>query len=119
MRMWLMYGAPPLPQQKAPGPSLRISLILMIGGALLALPTFVVGLLPILDALDSKQFAVPGTATQHLGKGDYVVYERTGSNSLGSAFDDVSVTIQPKDVTVTGPDGKVETYLPDFYDETL
>jgi hypothetical protein len=114
-----MYGAPPALTQKPPGPRLGIALMLMIGGALLAIPTLIVGILPIIDALDSKQFPVPGTATQHLGKGTYVVYERTGSNSLGSTFDDVTVTIRPEDVTVTGPDGRVRTYLPDFYDETL
>jgi hypothetical protein len=115
-----MYGAPTaLPQQKPPGPGLRISLILMIGGALLAIPTFIVGVLPIVDAFDSKQHPVPGTIRQTLDEGTYVVYERTGANSLGSAFDDVFITIQPEDVSVTGPDGRVRTYRPDFYDDVL
>lgn len=115
-----MYSAPPAGlTQKPPGPGLRLALILMIAGALLAIPTFIVGLLPILDALDSKAFSVPGETSQRLGKGTYVVYERTGSNSLGSTFDDVYITIQPKDVTVTGPDGVVRTYVPDYYDDVL
>jgi hypothetical protein len=114
--MWLMYGAPPLPQQKAPGPSLRISLILMIGGAILAIPTLVIGLLPIIDALDSTEYPVPNTISQKLGTGTYVVYERTGSSSLGSGFGEAIVTIDPEDVRVTGPNGVVRTYRADIDD---
>lgn len=114
-----MYSAPSATTQRAPGPSLRLALILMIGGALLAIPTFIVGLLPIIDALDTQEFTVPGSTTQQLDEGTYVVYERTGSGSLSSTFDDVFITIQPEDVTVTGPDGRVRTYRPEFYNDIL
>jgi hypothetical protein len=118
-----MYNAPPGSTHpttpKTPGPSLRLALILAIGGVVLAVPTFIIGLLPILDAIDAQEFAVPGSTSQHLGKGTYVVYERTGSSSLGSAFDDVFITIEPEDVTVTGPDGRVDTYKPTQYNDVL
>jgi hypothetical protein len=96
---------PPAP--KAPGPSLRTSLVLIIAGCALAIPTFIVGIVPIVRALRSPiRFDVPGSAPMHLDRGEYMVYEDKGPTSIGSAFSqDNSVTILPQDVTVTAADG--------------
>jgi Protein of unknown function (DUF2510) len=90
---------------KGPGPSLRVSLVLIVVGALVAIPTLIAGVVPIARAFTaSSRFDAPSTVRLHLGKGTYLVYERTGSNSPFSTDD--SVTITPADVTVIGPDGE-------------
>jgi hypothetical protein len=101
--------APAAPQApKPPGPSLRLSITLMIVGAALAIPTFVAGIVPIVRAVRSPiRFEVPGRAHMHLEHGDYMVYEDRGASSFGNAFSqDDSVTITPTDVTVTAPSGE-------------
>jgi len=92
---------------KPPGPSLRLSITLIVAGAALAIPTFIAGIVPIVRAVRSPiRFDVPGRAQMHLGHGDYMVYEDKGASSLGNAFSpDDSVTITPENVTVTAPDG--------------
>lgn len=92
---------------RAPGPSLPVSIALILAGAALLIPTLIAGIVPIVHAVTSpRRFDVPGRVELHLGKGTYLVYEDTGATSFGSAFsnnDDVTVTAS--DVTVTGPDG--------------
>jgi hypothetical protein len=92
---------------RPPGPSLRLSLVLIIVGLALAIPTFIAGIVPIARAVSDPQgFNAPETVRVHLGKGDYMVYEYTGHNSIGSAFStNTNVSISPADVTVTSPDG--------------
>lgn len=99
-------AAPPAP--KPPGPSLRLSITLMIVGAALAIPTFIAGIVPIVRAVRSPiRFEVPGRARMHLGHGEYMVYEDRGASSFGNAFStDDSVTITTNDVAVTAPDGE-------------
>jgi hypothetical protein len=99
--------APAPHASKPPGPSLRLSIILMIAGAALAIPTLVAGIAPIINAVRSPfRFEVPGHAQMPLKHGDYMVYEDKGASSFGNAFSqDDSVTITPNDVTVTAPDG--------------
>ena len=93
--------------QRPPGPSLRVALVLVVLGAALAIPTFVAGIVPIARTFTSStRFLTPGPVRVHLGKGTYMVYERTGSNSLGSSFsNNDNVTITPGQVTVTRADG--------------
>ncbi len=95
--------APP----RAPGPSLRVSIVLIVAGAALLIPTLIAGIVPIVHAVASPlRFDAPGRAQVHLGKGTYLVYEDTGATSFGSAFSNNDhVTITTSDVTVTGPDG--------------
>jgi hypothetical protein len=92
---------------RPPGPSLRLSIVLIIVGLALAIPTFVAGILPIVHAVsDPQRFSAPNTVRVHLGKGEYMLYEDAGSNSLGSAFsNNTSVSISPADVTVSSADG--------------
>src|SRR4051812_31523992 len=100
------YGAPAGAVTKAPGPSLRLSIILMIIGIVVAVPSLIAGIMPILNTLNSPGFDVPGKATIHLGAGSYELYQRTGSTSIGDSFDDSLPTITPDDVTITGPSGQ-------------
>ena len=89
---------------KAPGPSLRISIALIVVGAVIAIPALIAGVVPIARAFTaSSGFEAPDTVVLHLGHGAYLVYERTGSNSPFSTDD--SVSIGPDDVSVVGPDG--------------
>jgi hypothetical protein len=90
---------------KAPGPSLRISIALIVVGALVAIPTLIAGVVPIARAFTaSSRFDAPSTVVVRLGHGTYLLYERTGSNSPFSTND--RVTITPDDVSVVGPDGQ-------------
>jgi hypothetical protein len=84
-----------------------LSLALLIGGLALAIPTLIAGIVPIVRTVTtSNRYAVPGEIRVHLNKGNYMVFEHSGSNSLGSAFsNDDPLTISPKDVTVTGRNG--------------
>jgi hypothetical protein len=92
---------------KPPGPSLGLSIVLIVVGVAVLIPTMVAGIVPIVRAVASPiRFDVPGAAQMHLGKGTYLVYEDTGATSFGSAFStNDNVTITTGDVTVTGPDG--------------
>ena len=89
------------PRLKRPGPSLRLSLILIVIGAALAIPSLVLGLSPILHLVNSGTFTAPGTDSVHLGAGEYFVYEDTGSTGLGFDISSDGVTIAPADVSVT------------------
>jgi hypothetical protein len=102
-----MTNVQPLGPPKAPGPSLRVAIVLIVAGIALAIPTFVVGLVPIVrDVASPLRFETPGPVRLHLGEGTYEVYEDTGSASFGSSFSsDDNVTISPGDVTVTASDG--------------
>ena len=106
-----MTNVQPLGQPKAPGPSLRVAILLIVAGLALAIPTFVVGLVPIVrDVASPLRFQTPGPVALHLGKGTYEVYEDTGSASFGSSFSsDDNVTIAPVDVTVTASNGTALT----------
>jgi Protein of unknown function (DUF2510) len=104
--------APAVPQSlKPPGPSLRLSIALIIVGIALAVPTFIAGIVPIVRAVQSPiRFDFPGRARMHLDHGDYMLYEDRGATSIGNAFShDDSVTITPADVRVTAPDGTTVT----------
>src|SRR5437879_2110814 len=92
---------------KAPGPSLRVAILLLVAGIALAIPTFIAGIVPIVREVASPQrFETPGPVRVHLGRGTYEIYQPTGSASFGSSFsNDDNVTITPSDVTVVTSDG--------------
>jgi hypothetical protein len=98
-------GIPPAP--RLPGPSLRLSLVLVIAGLALAIPTLVAGIAPIIRTVTtSNRYAVPGEIRVHLSRGNYMLFEHTGTNSIGSAFsNNDTLTISPEDVTVTSGAG--------------
>jgi len=94
-----------IPQSKPPGPSLRLSLVLVVIGTLLAVPSFVIGIAPIVRLQNSGTFTAPGTDSRHLGAGQYFLYEDVGNAGLGfSTSGDDRVTIAPSDVSVTSAD---------------
>ena len=92
---------------RPPGPSLRLSLVLVVAGLALAVPTLIAGIAPIVRTVTtSNRYAVPGEIRVHLNRGNYMVFEHRGTNSIGSAFsNDDTVTISPRDVTVTSGAG--------------
>ena len=94
-------------EPRAPGPGLRVAVVLIVAGFLLAIPTLVAGVVPIVrEVTASSRFDAPGQTHLHLGRGTYMVYEDVGASSIGSPFSsDDNVTITPDDVTVTGDDG--------------
>jgi hypothetical protein len=85
---------------KPPGPSLVLSVLLIVAGLALAIPTAIAAILPFLDSA-GHTFEAPAPARMHLAKGRYLVYEDSGSISFGSSFNSGDVTITPADVTVT------------------
>jgi hypothetical protein len=92
---------------RPPGPSLRLSIVLVVAGLALAIPTLIAGVVPIIRTVTtSARFEAPNQVRVHLGEGTYMLYEDKGATSIGSAFSsDDSVTITPDDVTVTSADG--------------
>ena len=94
---------------RPPGPSLGLSMVLIVLGAALAVPTMIVGVASIVGSV-GHTFTAPGPALMHLGSGTYEVYEDTGSISIGSSFSPADATITPADVTVTGATGNVEVF---------
>lgn len=92
---------------KAPGPGLRLSIVLIVAGVALMIPTLIAGIVPIVHAVGSpSRFEAPGLAHLHLGKGTFLIYEDTGATSIGSAFsNDDNVTFTTGDVKVTAADG--------------
>ncbi len=96
----------PVAVTRPPGPSLRLAILLMVAGAVLAVPTLVAGIIPITRSVSNAgTFVSPGPVVMHLGKGTYMVYEFTSDGSFDAPFNNDDVTISPADVTVTGPTG--------------
>ncbi len=102
-----MTGVESPMKPRAPGPSVRVSVALIVLGVAVAIPTFVAAVVPITRAVSaSVRFEAPNTVRVHLGKGTHMLYEDTGATSLGSAFSsNDNVTISRGEVTVTGSDG--------------
>jgi hypothetical protein len=60
---------------RPPGPSLRLSIILVVAGLALAIPTFIAGVVPIIrNVTTSARFEVPNQVRVHLGEGTYMLY---------------------------------------------
>jgi hypothetical protein len=92
---------------RPPGPSLRLSLVLVIAGLALAIPTLIAGIAPIIRTVTtSNRYTVPGEIRVHLNRGNYMVFEHSGSNSGDSVFgNDGTSTLGPENVTVTSREG--------------
>jgi hypothetical protein len=110
------------PRAHKPGPSLRVSIGLMVAGAALAVPTGIAGFAPIVRAVEAPAaaFEAPGSVRVHLAKATYMVYEDTGQSAIGSPFSShADPTILPGDVTVTGAaDENVSVYEHGAADES-
>ncbi len=100
------FGAAPSTTAKPPGPSARVSILVLVIGLVVAIPSFLAALLPIIHALESTpRFDVPGQVQLHLGSGAYLLYQDTGTSSFGNLSTTGGTTISPNDVTVTATDG--------------
>jgi hypothetical protein len=100
---------------KRAGPSVKIAVIVLIIGIVIAGFGLVKAIAPIVRTLTSStEFRTPANASLHLSKGKYLIYERTGSAGFGGLSNsDNPTTITARDVQVTAPDG--ETIAVDEY----
>jgi hypothetical protein len=93
---------------RPPGPSVRVSILFIVAGIVLGLPTLIAGIVPVVRTLGtSTRFEAPNIVRLHLGRGTYMVYENTGSDSPFSSGHSPTLTAQ--DVTVTASDGSPVT----------
>jgi hypothetical protein len=87
------------------GPSTRISVIVLVIGLGIAIFGLVKAVVPIVRTLTSSAvFDTPGTRSLHLTRGEYLIYERTGSAGFGGITNsDNPATITASEVTVFDP----------------
>jgi hypothetical protein len=96
-----------VPVSKPKGPRLRNCVIMVVVGILVAIPGVVALGLGLWHEVSGPTITVPGTASLDLGRGTYIVFEKTGSKRqygpLSVERDD-GVTIDSRQVVVTSPD---------------
>jgi hypothetical protein len=104
--VWQSTGRHVRPDGTVKGPSRRRSLSVLGAGLVLGVIS-AVGVVPVIqDSLDGPRFATPSSQELTLDTGTWVVFERTGSTHGGAGFtfsEGTSVSLSPRDVTVTGP----------------
>lgn len=91
-----------------PGPSLRVALVTLCAGALLAIPAGVIFGVRVFRTISVPTVTTPATVERHLGSGTWIVFERTGTRrgSIDFTFrENDGPNLSPRQVTVTGPDG--------------
>jgi hypothetical protein len=97
------------PAERAKGPGFKLSAAVLVGGIVVAIPGVLVCAIGFWHTVFGPTFLVPGTTHLHRGTGTYIVFERTGNRStygpLTIARDD-GVTIDSRQLLVTGPDGR-------------
>jgi hypothetical protein len=81
--------------QQKPGPSLAVSLLILVLGAALAVVGGVEGVTKIVHAVTSPVEVAPANLHRHLSSGTYEIY----------TDEDVLATISPSQVTVTASNG--------------
>ncbi|HEX3426680.1 MAG TPA: DUF2510 domain-containing protein [Acidimicrobiales bacterium] len=95
---------------RRPGPSLVVALTVIAIGVVCAVPCLVLVGTRVQRTLESSSLVTPGQASRHLSSGTWFIYQQTATRS---GFGGVSfssqhpTTLQPGDVTVTGPRGQV------------
>lgn len=100
----------------------RILLVLVVLGGVL----FVVGAIgfvaSMVGGLSGGGVATPGTVERDLGSGEWVIYQRTGTNRGGGGVTfttDGPPTMSPEEVRVTDPDGNPVRVRLRFENETI
>jgi hypothetical protein len=83
---------------KTKGPPLRVSVAVLVIGIVLAIPGVLIFGTSIWQTFSGPTYAVPGTIRLDLGRGTYIVYERS---------DDRPVTIDFTELTVTDAAGEI------------
>jgi len=93
-------------QARPPGPSTRVSVIVLVLGVVLGGFGLYAALAPLFRTLlEAPGFPTPGQAELHLSSGRYLIYQRTGSSGFGIS-ESGPTTLTPSDVTVTSPTGE-------------
>ncbi|MDQ1480690.1 MAG: hypothetical protein QOI44_1551, partial [Actinomycetota bacterium] len=94
------------------GPRLGISIGLLVLGAVIAIISTVLIVIPLFGTFTSREYATPIHLSLHLRPARYTVYERSGSTS-GFGIHAGPVTIDPTQVIVRAPDGEpVDVFRP-------
>lgn len=104
------------------GPAFRPSLVVLLGGLTLAIPSVVMVVLGFWPAFFGSTISFPGTHRVHLDHGEYVVYERTGGTTkLGpvSYTRLHGVTLVPADLYVADERGRPLTVHAASGNETI
>jgi hypothetical protein len=94
----------------------------LVVGLILAVPSAIAIGVRTVRALSTPPMTTPGASTRHLTAGTWFVFERTGTKTGLGGFTithDHAPTIEPGDVTVTGPDGETPSVNPVTVDETI
>lgn len=108
---------------RRPGPSLKVSLGLIIVAAVVGAVLVVLSVRGFTSAFTSPVRATPVTFTLDAEKATYAVYERTGSRSQAGSFtfsENRGTVLVARNVTVSGVDGgRVETRGPGNVTETI
>jgi hypothetical protein len=91
---------------RAPGPSTRLSVVVLLAGIGIVVVGLVKAITPLVGPFaSSPSFTTPGQVRMHLSSGKYVVYERTGDSGFSVSGND-HTTITPAAVTVTPESGE-------------
>jgi hypothetical protein len=92
---------------KPPGPTTRLSVLILVIGLVVAGIGLVKAIQPIVRAFSTTApFPARGTHVVTLShSGRYVIYEQTNESGFNIGNDSGDITITPDEVTITGPDG--------------
>ena len=96
-------------EPKRKGPSLRVSVVTLIVGVVIAIPGIVVFGIGFWHSVFGPTYDAPGTTQLHLQEGRYVIFENTAkSRSYGvvTITDGRGISIDASHVTITGEDGR-------------
>jgi hypothetical protein len=105
-----------------PGPALRVALVVIAIGALIAIPSGIIVGLRAIRAINGPSMTTPGFTERRLAPGHWVVYQRTGTTTGEPGFTFTHngfPDIDPGQVTVTGLDGSQLAVAQVSTDETL
>ena len=111
---------PMLPQPRGPGPGVRVSVSLMVLGAVIGIASVIAIVIPLVGTFTSAEYPVPTVSPLHLHlrHARYTVYERSGSRSAFGIRPGV-ITIDSTQVSVSGPAGESVYVFPDSHTETI
>jgi len=104
------------------GPPFRISVAVLVIGILIAIPGVLVFANGIWHTLSGPTYDVPGTTQLHLGKGTYIVFERTGGRQTYGPLTirrNHGVTIGWNQLSVTGRGGETILVSNSLRNETI
>ncbi len=93
---------------KPPGPTARLSIVILVIGLVVAGFGLVKAIAPIVRAFETTEpFAAQGSHPVSLKhSGLYVIYEQTNQSGFSLSNGGGDLTITPDEVTITGPDGE-------------